>query len=286
MSDPRLSLLLSLADDELILGHRLSEWTGWVPYLEADLALSSIAQDELGHARALYGIAVNAGWATDEDALALGRTPGEYRNALICERPNVDYAFTLARQWLYDAADRVRCVSLEASSWTDLANLLRTVHLEEDYHLAHATTWIRRLADGPIDARHRLAAAVAAVLPDAIAIFEPLDDEEALIADGVCLEPSLVLLQRLLDDVGPTLDEIGVDRLVAEAAVVPTATGSLEDPEPDTAAISGLKRDAGTWRHDGSFPTISGRRGEHSDDFDSLWDELTGLYRAHPGARW
>src|SRR2546427_8194523 len=98
MIDPRLSLLLSLADDEFVLGHRLSEWTGWVPYVEEDLALSSIAQDEIGHARALYELAaVIDGRSADE--LAFGRKPAEYGNAILCERPNRDFAYTMARQW-------------------------------------------------------------------------------------------------------------------------------------------------------------------------------------------
>src|SRR2546428_1775954 len=95
--DPRLDLLLALADDELIIGHRHSEWTGWVPHLEEDLAFSSIAQDEMAHARLLYGLALplmGDGW--DEDRLALGREPAEYRNAVLCERPNRDWGYSLA----------------------------------------------------------------------------------------------------------------------------------------------------------------------------------------------
>src|SRR5207247_6905394 len=83
--DPRLMLLLALADDELILGHRHSEWTGWAPHIEEDLAFSSIAQDEMAHARLLYALARESGLADgDESDLALGRSPGEYRNAWIC----------------------------------------------------------------------------------------------------------------------------------------------------------------------------------------------------------
>ncbi|HEX2025724.1 MAG TPA: Phenylacetic acid catabolic protein, partial [Actinomycetota bacterium] len=104
--DPRLGLLLSLADDELVLGHRHSEWTGWAPYLEEDLAFSSIGQDEIGHARLLYEIAEPLA-GRDPDALALGRTPEEYRHAILCERPNREWGYTIARQYLYDTADDV-----------------------------------------------------------------------------------------------------------------------------------------------------------------------------------
>src|SRR5204863_493549 len=102
--ESRLALLLALADDELVLGHRHAEWTGWAPHIEEDLAFSSIAQDEMAHARLLYEL---AGGLTgrDVDALALGRSANEYRNAVLCERPNGDWGFTIARQYLYDTAD-------------------------------------------------------------------------------------------------------------------------------------------------------------------------------------
>src|SRR5438093_471202 len=98
--DPRLGLLLALADDELIMGHRHSQWTGWAPHIEEDLAFSSIAQDEMAHARLLYGL---AGPLTgrDPDALALGRDPDAYVNAWLCELPNGDWGYTIARQYLY-----------------------------------------------------------------------------------------------------------------------------------------------------------------------------------------
>src|SRR5467141_3914111 len=123
--DPRLILLLSLGDDELVIGHRHSEWTGWAPHLEEDLAFSSIAQDEMAHARLLYRLAGET-WPElgDEDRLALGRAPNEYRNAVICERPNGDWGYTIARQYLYDRADAVRLEALASSAWRELADLV------------------------------------------------------------------------------------------------------------------------------------------------------------------
>src|SRR6185503_7291071 len=104
--DARKTLLFAMADDELIIGHRHSEWTGWAPHLEEDIAFSSIAQDEMAHARLLYGL-LSGTWpdAGDEDRLALGREPSGYRNARLCERPNADWGYTVARQYLYDRAD-------------------------------------------------------------------------------------------------------------------------------------------------------------------------------------
>ena len=114
-ADPRLALLLALADDELIIGHRHAEWTGWAPHIEEDLAFSSIAQDEMAHARLLYHLVGEAS-GEDEDQLALGRAPEAYRNAVLCERPNGDWGYTLARQYLYDTADAVRLEALAGSS--------------------------------------------------------------------------------------------------------------------------------------------------------------------------
>src|SRR5207245_8651410 len=157
--DPRLALLLALADDELIIGHRHSEWTGWVPHLEENLAFSSIAQDEMAHARLLYGLAfplMGEGW--DEDRLALGREPAGYCNAVLCERPNGDWGYSLARQYVYDTADDVRMRALASSSWRELADVVAVVRLEEAYHLDHARQWFRRVTEGPVGARTRRAA--------------------------------------------------------------------------------------------------------------------------------
>src|SRR3989475_8710802 len=153
--DPRLTLLLAVGDDELVIGHRHSEWTGWAPHIEEDLAFSSIAQDEMAHARLLYGIARDID-GRSEDELALGRRPEEYRNAVLCERSNRDWGYTIARQYLYDTADAVRLEALAESSWSELANVVAVIPLEERYHLDHARAWFSRLAEGPPAARPHL----------------------------------------------------------------------------------------------------------------------------------
>src|SRR5919198_2686203 len=137
---PRSALLFSLADDELILGHRHAEWTGWAPHIEEDLAFSSIAQDEMAHARLLFELATPL-TGRDEDSLALGRQPDEYLNAVLCERPNGDWGYTVARQFLYDMADDVRLEALASSTWTELAEVVKVMRLEEKYHLDHARVW-------------------------------------------------------------------------------------------------------------------------------------------------
>jgi len=284
-----MNLLLALADDELIIGHRMSEWTGWVPYVEEDLAFSSIAQDEMAHARLLYEIVS----ATGVDTLALGRQPHEYRNAVICERPNRDYAYTLARHFLYDTADAVRVEALRASSWKELAEAFDVVTLEERYHLEHARTWFRRIANGPVEARAKLTTALQDVIGEALSLFEPIPGEDALLADGTMPRASSEMLAAWLTQVGRELEEVGLERvleLAPEARIgemVPTSSGAIEaEGSSPTLRVPGLQRVDGQWVHVGEFEGAGGRSGRHSPDFAALWDEMTGLYRAHPGATW
>jgi ring-1,2-phenylacetyl-CoA epoxidase subunit PaaC len=292
-ADPRLGLLLALADDELVMGHRLSEWTGWVPYVEEDLAMSSIAQDEIGHARALYELA-SALDGRDADTLGLGREASEYTNAHICERPNRDYAYTAARHYLYDTADSVRLEALAASTYKELAELVRVIRIEEGYHVDHARVWFRRLSGGPVEARRRFAEALAEALPEAIAIFEPLPDEPSLLADGSLPESNEALLGRWLGSLGLDLERVGLEQVMetgSEAPVgdiLPTSSGASEvaDDAPRTLRVPGLERRDGGWVHTGGFTGAGGRSGHHSQDFEPLWEEMTALHRAHPGARW
>lgn len=284
-----MSLLLAIADDELIIGHRMSEWTGWVPYVEEDLAFSSIAQDEMAHARTLYEIA-----ATDVDALALGREPHEYRNAVICERPNRDYAYTLARHFLYDTADAIRVEALRGSSWKELAEAFDVIALEERYHLEHARTWFRRIANGPVEARAKLTEALQLATPEAMSIFEPIPGEEALIADGTMPRASSEMLAAWLSQLGRDLEDVGLERVLESSPeervgeMVPTSSGAIEaeGETSHTLRVPGLQRIDGRWVHVGDFEGAGGRSGRHSPDFAALWDEMTGLYRAHPGATW
>ena len=134
-------LLLQLADDELVVGWRDSEWTGIAPFLEEDVALSSIAQNEIGHARAIYELL-----AEDADELAFDREPEEYVCAPLVELRLVpDWARTIARRVLYEAADELRLEQLKASSDPDVAGLAAKIDREEAYHRMHAQMWADRL---------------------------------------------------------------------------------------------------------------------------------------------
>jgi ring-1,2-phenylacetyl-CoA epoxidase subunit PaaC len=168
----RTTLLLDLADDELILGWRDSEWTGIAPTLEEDVAFSSIAQNEIGHARALYELAaVELG--TNADALAFDRQPGEYRCAPFVELRLLDWAHTIARRYLYEEADRVRIDALKAGDDTELAGLAGKIDREETYHRLHAEMWAARLRDEP-----RFRDAVEELWPYALGVLEPELREE------------------------------------------------------------------------------------------------------------
>jgi ring-1,2-phenylacetyl-CoA epoxidase subunit PaaC len=288
--DPRLTLLFALADDELIMGHRHAEWTGWAPHIEEDLAFSSIAQDEMAHARLLYRLAREAGLTeADEDELGFGRRPDEYRNAVLCERPNGDWGYTIARHYLYDTVDEVRLEALAESAWNGLAELVKVMQLEEKYHLDHARTWFKRLVEGPMEARQRFADGLSAAMGEALALFEPVPGEEQLVTDRILPKPSEDLLGEWLGRMGEELEAASLDYVLARhgtvGEMVPTGSGEIPESGEPFAAPEIVRRE-GRWIHEGGFAGAGGRQGRHSDDFLALWEEMTGLYRAHPGARW
>ncbi|HEY7690968.1 MAG TPA: 1,2-phenylacetyl-CoA epoxidase subunit PaaC [Gaiellaceae bacterium] len=177
--------LLAIADDELVLGWRDSEWTGIAPVLEEDVAFSSIAQNEIGHARAIYRLL-----SEDADALAFDRAPEEYRSSQLVELRFVpDWARTIARRVLYEAADELRLRRLMASDDPAVAGLAAKIDREEAYHRMHAELWHERLRDEP-----RYLAAVDELFPYTLAMAEP-DDHESLIAR---FEPKTVASNTVL----------------------------------------------------------------------------------------
>jgi ring-1,2-phenylacetyl-CoA epoxidase subunit PaaC len=163
----RSKLLLSIADDELILGWRDSEWTGIAPTLEEDVAFSSIAQNEIGHARALYELAA-VDLRSNADTLAFDRAPADYRCAPFVELRLMDWAHTIARRYLYEEADRVRLDALRSSDDSELAGLAAKIDREEVYHRMHAEMWAARLRDEP-----RFRDAVEELWPYALGVLEP-----------------------------------------------------------------------------------------------------------------
>jgi ring-1,2-phenylacetyl-CoA epoxidase subunit PaaC len=207
-------LLLGIADDELVVGWRNSEWTGIAPTLEEDVAFSSIAQNEIGHARAIYGLL-----AEDADALALDRPPSDYRaSPLVQMRFVPDWARTIARHVLYEAADELRVAVLRASADPAVAGLAAKIDREEAYHRMHAELWAERVRDEP-----RFREALDELWPAALAALEP-ELRPALAARFEREIPSNRLLQafergRLVDEWEPLWQEMTTVRRSIPGAV-------------------------------------------------------------------
>jgi ring-1,2-phenylacetyl-CoA epoxidase subunit PaaC len=250
-------LLLAMADDEFVLGFWDSEWTGIAPLLEEDVAISSLAQDEIGHARALYQLLAELTGA-DPDRTAFGRQAREYRHARLLDHPRTDWAFTIARRFLYDTADAARLDLLVASAYAPLAGLVAKMRREETYHLLHMSAWMERLAGGQGEPRRRLVAALERLWPDALCVLAPLPGEQHLIEAGVQAQGMAIAEQRWLGMLEPLLER-------------------LELPFP-------FRRDG-----DRLVPTIArppAPRAEHADSFQWLWGEFTMVYRSDPEATW
>jgi ring-1,2-phenylacetyl-CoA epoxidase subunit PaaC len=179
-------LLLSMADDEFVIGFSDSEWTGIGPILEEDVAISSLAQDELGHARALYELfAAVVADGRDADAVAYDRPPEGYFHARLLDHGRGDWAATIARRFLYETADAGRLEALAGSSFEPLRDLVGKIRREERYHLMHVETWFERLAGAVGEPRRRLTTALEAMAPDAGTVLSPLPGETALVRHGI-----------------------------------------------------------------------------------------------------
>jgi ring-1,2-phenylacetyl-CoA epoxidase subunit PaaC len=197
-------LLLGLADDELVIGWRDSEWTGIAPLLEEDVAFSSIAQNEIGHARAVY-----ERLADDADALAFDRSLDDYRCAPLVELRLLDWANTIARRWLYEVADEIRITALMDDA--DFGGLAAKINREEVYHRMHAEMWRERLRDEP-----RFRAAVTELWPYALGVVLP-EQRAALAARTGLDEVDAVERGSRTDDFAPLWEEMTMVRRSAPA---------------------------------------------------------------------
>lgn len=241
-------LIRSMADDEFVIGFSDSEWTGIAPLLEEDVAMSSLAQDELGHAAALYGLLGELTGA-DPDALAYDREPDAYRHCRLLDHGRGDWAMTIARRYLYDSADAVRLDALAAGTWAPLAELVGKLVREERYHRMHAGAWLDRLARSGGEGRDRLLAAWAELAPDAATVFTPLPGEATLLEDGI-------------------IDASSADQEARWRATIAPTLAALDMPMPPPA------RDPGRGRLD------------HGEPFRWLWSEFTSVRQSDVGASW
>ncbi|MCS6999827.1 MAG: 1,2-phenylacetyl-CoA epoxidase subunit PaaC [Bacteroidota bacterium] len=244
-------LLFRMADDALIYGHRNSEWTGLAPLLEEDIAFSSIAQDKLGHALALYRMLHEMGHP-DPDQLAFMRSEHQFRCCHLVELPTQDYAVALMRHALFDYAEHHRYELLEESSYAPLAALARKVRGEIKYHIFHASTWLRMLGvEGTDESRARMQAALDMLFPYALGIFEPTQQEETLRELGI-FPGEGILREHWLEDVVPLLESAG-----------------YRVPEPSEVE-----------------PVVGGRHGYHTEHLQPLLEEMTAVFRIDPTAEW
>ncbi|WP_341251675.1 1,2-phenylacetyl-CoA epoxidase subunit PaaC [Euzebya pacifica] len=250
--DPKLALVLSLADDELMIGHRHSHWTGVAPTLEEDLAFSSLAQDEIGHAAIWYGVAEEL-TGEDEDTLAFGRRPEEYRHAVLLEREPGDWAYTIVRQHAYDLYDHVRMSVLTESTDASINGVLGPIMREERLHRAHARAWLDRVADGPGDGMERIRAGARRMLAEVGGLFETLPWEEELVKVGILPVSSQGMFEPWRQAMAEDYERFGL-----------------------TDTLDAIDEAGG----------LGGRQGTHTEDFPPMWEEMTALYREHPGATW
>jgi len=202
-------VLLGLADDELVLGWRDSEWTGIAPMLEEDVAFSSISQNEIGHARAVYELL--AGPDGDADALAFDRTLEEYRCAPLVELHLLEWAHTIARRWLYEVADEIRISALKDDSDPGVAGLAAKIDREEAYHRMHAEMWHERLRDEP-----RFRTAVEELWPYALGVL-PAELRAELASRVGLAEVEAVERGTHTDELAPLWEEMTMVRRSAPA---------------------------------------------------------------------
>jgi ring-1,2-phenylacetyl-CoA epoxidase subunit PaaC len=210
----RTELLLELADDELVVGWRDSEWTGIAPTLEEDVAFSSIAQNELGHARAAYEL-VSRELDAEVDALAFDRDPEAYRCAPLVELRLLDWAHAIARRWLYEQADRIRIEALTQSEDAELAGLATRIDREEAYHRIHAELWEDRLRDEP-----RFRDAVRGLAPYALGVLP--EEQRTLLAERLGLTSLDVSPEQERGSHTPDLTEL-LDEMTSVRRTAPGA---------------------------------------------------------------
>jgi ring-1,2-phenylacetyl-CoA epoxidase subunit PaaC len=247
---PLIQYVLRRADDALILGHRLSEWCGHAPMMEEDMALANMGLDLIGQARALYAYAGEIeGAGHDEDAFAYWRDERGYRNLLLVEQPNGDFAKTILRQFFYAAFAHPYWRAMMRSTDATLAAIAAKAEKELAYHLRHASEWAIRLGDGTAESHRRAANALEELWPYTGEIFEADTIDREMIAAGIGIDPE-GLLGTWRDTIAKVLDE-----------------ATLAMPSE-------------TWMQKG------GRSGRHSEHLGYLLADLQYLQRAIPGASW
>jgi ring-1,2-phenylacetyl-CoA epoxidase subunit PaaC len=243
-------LLYKMADDQLILGHRNSEWIGLGPILEEDIAFASMAQDKVGQSLAIYEILHQLGEA-DPDTVAFSRNAPQFHNCKLVELPIGEYDFSLIRHFLFDTADYLRFEMLATSSFEPLQQLAKKFKGETRYHTMHGDLWIKQLGAGTEESIGRLQKALDYALPFALGIFEPSGYEDELMHAAV----------------------FGGEKVLQGKweARVEDIINSTELTIPDWTGVSA---------------EIGGRSGDHTEHLQPLLDEMSEVINIDPTADW
>lgn len=244
-------LLYKMADDALIIGHRNSEWTGIGPMLEEDMAFSSMAQDKIGHAKALYQILHEILGEPEPDKVAFLREENLFKCCQFVELPIGEYDFSLIRQFLFDHAEAVRYDMLTTSSFQPLAQLAKKVKGEIKYHTMHADTFLKQLSAGNEESHARMQSALNFAMPYALGIFEKgafeneLANEQVFAGEDAAKSKWLEKITTIVTAAGLSLPQIAEDKII-----------------------------------------YGGRKGFHSEYLKLLMDEMCEVVRTDPEAEW
>lgn len=245
-------LIIKMADDELIQGHRNSEWTGLGPVMEEDIAFSSMAQDKIGHAWALYRILHEDLGGAHPDKFAFLRPVKEFKSSHLVEMPNGEYDFSLIRHFLFDQAETIRYESLQESSFEPFRLLSKKVKGELKYHTLHANAWLMQLSNAGEDSYHRMQQSLHNTIALAAGLFEASPTHEAaLIADKV-YPGEVELYHRWMDRIYPVLVKASLNI-------------------PDIKDIT---------------PVYGGRQGFHTEHLQPLLKEMSEVFNLDAEASW
>lgn len=243
-------LLYKMADDQLVLGHRNSEWTGFGPLLEEDIAFSSMAQDKVGQSWQIYKILNELG-ESDPDTVAFMRNADQFHNSQFVELPNGEYDFSLIRHFLFDTAELLRFQFLSESSFEPLAQLAKKIKGETKYHSMHANIWVKQLGSATEESISRLQGSLNEALPYALGLFEESKFEDDLIADGI-FKGEAALKEAWIGE---------VTKIINQSALT----------LPDLQQIE---------------PVLGGRTGEHTEYLQPMLDEMSEVFKVDPTADW
>lgn len=243
-------LLYKMADDRLILGHRNSEWTGFGPLLEEDISFSSMAQDKIGQAQALFQL-LNQMGEQDPDTVAFTRNAPQMHCCHLVEYPIGEYDFSIVRHFLFDHADLLRMESLATSPFEPLAQVARKCKSELKYHVFHANTLMEKLATGTEESHKRIQDSLNTCWNLALGIFEPSPFENDIVEMKIT-EGEEALKEKWLAQVTTLLTKYG-----------------LSIPSQDQWA-----------------PAYGGRVGKHTEYLQPLLDEMCEVFKIDPNAEW